>query len=142
MARRSRSLARRLALPVVSTLAAAALWAPMLAHPRATGFGDWQFFHHMWEAGYVGVWRYGEWPLWDPYHCGGVTLFGNPQSQLLSPFFALALVTDTTIALKLFVLAHAAAGLGGRTEVVGVEVASYAAMAQRLAGQEIGRAHV
>ncbi|MCA9529080.1 MAG: hypothetical protein KC543_02960 [Myxococcales bacterium] len=113
MARRSRSLARRLALPVVSTLAAAALWAPMLAHPRATGFGDWQFFHHMWEAGYVGVWRYGEWPLWDPYHCGGVTLFGNPQSQLLSPFFALALVTDTTIALKLFVLAHAAAGLGG-----------------------------
>ena len=33
--------------------------------------------------------------------------------------------------------AVAAAGLGGRTEVVGVEVASYAAMAQRLAGQVV-----
>ena len=70
-----------LAIALGSLAAACALWSPAFFQLQATGFGDWQFFHHMWEAGYVALTRYGEWPLWDPYHCGGITIFGNPQSH-------------------------------------------------------------
>lgn len=84
-----------------------------LLAPSATGFGDWQFFHHMWEAARVSVVSYGEWPLWDPFHCGGITLWGNPQSQVTHPLFALSFAFGTTVALKIFVLVHAAFGFAG-----------------------------
>jgi hypothetical protein len=98
----------------VSLLAAISLWLPAFFSPDATGFGDWQFFHHMWEAGYVALTRYGEWPLWDPYHCGGITIFGNPQSQHLSPFYLLlALPLGPTLGTKVFLVLHAWAGFAG-----------------------------
>jgi hypothetical protein len=89
------------------------MWAPAFRSLQATGFGDWQFFHHMWEAGYVALTRFGEWPLWDPFHCGGITIFGNPQSQHLSPFYAFAFIAGPTIGTKLFLLLHATAGFAG-----------------------------
>jgi hypothetical protein len=107
---------KRLALLIagVSLLAAISLWLPAFFSPDATGFGDWQFFHHMWEAGYVALTRYGEWPLWDPYHCGGITIFGNPQSQHLSPFYLLlALPLGPTLGTKVFLVLHAWAGFAG-----------------------------
>ena len=96
-----------------SCLAAFGLWWPAFRRPFATGFGDWQFFHHMWEAGYVALTRYGEWPLWDPYHCGGITIFGNPQSQHMSPLYLLALLAGPTLGSKFFVVVHAWAGFAG-----------------------------
>jgi hypothetical protein len=96
-----------------SFLAALLLWFPAFRDPYATGFGDWQFFHHMWEAGYVALTRHGEWPLWDPYHCGGITILGNPQSQHFSPTYLLALLAGPTLGSKLFVLVHAWAGFAG-----------------------------
>jgi hypothetical protein len=89
------------------------LWFPAFRTLDATGFGDWQFFHHMWEAGYVALTRHGEWPLWDPYHCGGITILGNPQSQHFSPVYLLALLAGPTLGSKLFLLAHAWAGFAG-----------------------------
>ena len=91
-------------------IAAAVMWSPAFFSPFATGFGDWQYFHHMWEAGYVAITRYGEWPLWDPYHCGGITIFGNPQSQHLSPLYWLVLPLGPTLGSKVFVVLHAAIG--------------------------------
>jgi len=94
----------------ISLVAAIVTWGPAFISPLATGFGDWQYFHHMWEAGYVAITRYGEWPLWDPYHCGGITVFANPQSQHLSPLYWLSLPLGPTLASKAFVVLHAAAG--------------------------------
>ena len=71
--------------------AAAVLWEPAFRAPAATGIADWPCFLHMWEAGRVAVTRFGEWPLWDPFHCGGVTLFRIPQSRVYGPLFPLAL---------------------------------------------------
>ncbi len=102
-----------LAITLGSLAAALALWSPAFQSLDATGFGDWQQFLHFWESGYVAITRYGEWPLWDPYHCGGITIFGNPQSQHLSPFFALALLFGPTIGQKLFLVLHAWAGFSG-----------------------------
>jgi hypothetical protein len=100
-------------IAVLAFLAALLLWAPAFRFPLATGFGDWQFFVHMWEAGYVAITRYAEWPLWDPYHCGGITIFGNPQSQHLSPFYLIALLVGPTLGTKIFVVVHAWAGFAG-----------------------------
>ena len=107
---------RRLSAPrlcLLSIFAASVVWWPMFLRPFASGYGDWQFFHHMWEAARISVLRHGEFPLWDPYHCGGVTLWGNPQNQSLSPFFVLSFLTGTVLAQKVYVLLHAAAGFFG-----------------------------
>ena len=56
---------------------------------------------------------FGELPLWNPYHCGGIPQLGNPQSQVFHPLFFLALLLGSTLALKLFLLVHAALGLSG-----------------------------
>lgn len=92
---------------------AALVWSPAFEDPAATGYGDWQMVIHNWETGVISLSRHGEWPLWDPYHCGGVTIFGNPESQHFSPLFFLALILGTNLALKLFVVLHAIAGFSG-----------------------------
>ncbi len=90
-----------------------AFWAPAFASPSATGFGDWQMVHHNWEVGYVALTRFFEWPLWNPFFCGGIPMFGNPEAQHFSPLFALGLLFGTTLGAKLFVVAHATAGVCG-----------------------------
>jgi len=104
---------RILAVAGGSLLGATAFYFPAFSDPEATGFGDWQYFHHMWEAASVAISRHGEWPLWDPYHCGGITLWENPQAQVYSPLFLLSFLLGTTMALKVLVVFHAALGFAG-----------------------------
>jgi len=88
-------------------------WWPMFRVAGATGFGDWQMVHHNWEAAFVAVSRFGEWPLWDPFHCGGVSIFGNPESQVYAPWFWLSFLFGTVFAVKLMVLGHIACASAG-----------------------------
>jgi hypothetical protein len=100
----------RLAGSVVLT---AVFHAPAFFDLDATGFGDWQQIHHNWEVGVASILRWGEWPLWNPHHCGGVTMLGNPESQHFGPFFLLALLLDPTHVVKLTLVVHAWLGLVG-----------------------------
>jgi len=100
-------------LIVGCTLLAFGYWWPAFANLTATGFGDWQMVHHNWEVGRVAVERYHEWPVFDPYHCGGVSILGNPESQIFSPLFPLSFVVGTTIATKIFLVVHTAIALLG-----------------------------
>lgn len=104
-----RALWGSIALLAVTLLA----FGEILVNPAGTGFGDYQFFHHTWELGRVAIGRYRELPLWNPYQCGGIPEWGDPQSQLFHPLFFLSFLLGTTLALKLFILAHAAAGFAG-----------------------------
>jgi hypothetical protein len=130
-------LARRrlLALSGACLLVSFAFWAPAFRHPTASGWGDWQWFHHMWEAGRIAIVRWHEAPLFDPHHCGGVPLWGNPQTQAFSPTFLMTAVPfGTTIGHKLFIVFHCLVGLVGtyvfvRRELRSGELASaYAAV--------------
>lgn len=104
----------RAALASAAAVAAAfAYWLPAFFDPRATGFGDWQYFHHMWEVAWVAMVRYGEVALFDPYQCGGVPLWSDPQAQTYGPWFLLALLFGSTVALKIGVVLHTAIGLMG-----------------------------
>jgi hypothetical protein len=117
-------------LAAMSTIAMGIFWAPafVTAHrtgpgffdwdlvPRlmTTGYGDWQWFHHMWEAGRTSIVRWGELPVFDPHHCGGVPLWGNPQAQVYSPTWAMfAIPFGTALGHKLYLLAHAIVGHAG-----------------------------
>lgn len=106
-------LRRRAWFVLAAIAAAAAFWYPALRHWSATGFGDWQQFLHQWEAARIAMVRYGEVPLWNPYHCGGTLLFGDPQAQGFSPLFFLFMPFGSAAGLKLFMIAHSAAGFGG-----------------------------
>jgi hypothetical protein len=88
-------------------------WYPVFRERGSTGFGDWQMIQHNWEAAYISLARFGEWPLWDAFHCGGVSIFRNPESQVYSPFFPLAFVFGTVTAVKLMLWAHVTIGLWG-----------------------------
>lgn len=103
---------RKVALGAI--VAACIYWSPALYHWSATGFGDWQQFLHQWEAARVSYLRYGELPLWNPWHCGGIFLVGDPQAQGFSPFFfLLGIPFGSAAGLKLFMLLHTAVGFGG-----------------------------
>ena len=105
--------ARRGAVALFGVVAALLYWSPALWQWDATGFGDWQQFQHQWEAGYAAVMRYGEFPLWNPHHCGGVFLFDDPQAQIYSPLFWVFFPFGPTVGLKLFLVTHAAIGFAG-----------------------------
>lgn len=88
-------------------------WSELFAHPQGTGFGDYQFFHHSWEAARVSWLVEGSPPLWNPFQCGGIPDWADPQAQFFHPLFFLSGVIGTTLALKTFLLLHALAGLLG-----------------------------
>lgn len=95
-------------------LLAAVAFAPALVEWDASGWGDWQQFHHWWEVGRVSITRFGEWPLWDPNHCGGVSMWGQPQAQMYSPtWWATGLAFGTVRGHKLFILLHHVVGFAG-----------------------------
>lgn len=100
-------------IAVLSLGASAALWREMFDSGDRTGFGDWQHFFMLWEASRVAVERYGELPLYNPYDCGGITLWGNPQLQTYSPWFLLVLAIGTTWATKIGVFLHTAIAVAG-----------------------------
>lgn len=100
--------ARSLALALVAASFAAVTWRAMLLPLDHRHGGDWGYFEHMWEAT-----RVQGFALWDPFHCGGVSLWHNPQWQSLHPLYALTWVIGALGALKVFFAAHVAAGFAG-----------------------------
>jgi hypothetical protein len=86
-------------------------WWPAFRHPLGLGSDDWGYFHHMWEVGWIAWSRFREIALWDPFQCGGVPLFGDPQAQIYGPWFLLSFVIGTTLALKVGIVLHVAVSL-------------------------------
>jgi hypothetical protein len=82
-------------------------WHTAFRRLDSTGAHDWRYYIHMWEATRVGIQRFGELPLWNPYQCGGITLWGNPQQWSFSPLFYPTLLIGTPLAFKLrLILLH------------------------------------
>lgn len=105
---------RRGSIALFGIVAAALYWAPALYHFDRTGFGDWQTFVHQWEATRAGLFRHGELALWNPWHCGGTLLWGDPQAQGFGPIFWLTVVPfGSAIGGHLFLWIHAAIGFAG-----------------------------
>jgi hypothetical protein len=66
---------------------------PVLGHLTTPGaMGDWDMLMGIKWASYETIVKFHQLPLWDPYKCGGLPMLGNPQSQIISPFFPLTLL--------------------------------------------------
>jgi hypothetical protein len=87
---------------------------PLLIHPTVAGtFMDWDYVMQLAYASRESIIHYGQLPLWNPWKCGGMPLFANPQARLLSPFFVMTLIFGAPTALHLEVPLHLAIAWSG-----------------------------
>ncbi|MBI2574327.1 YfhO family protein [Candidatus Woesearchaeota archaeon] len=86
---------------------------PILSNIGNWGGYDWDqhFFYH--GSARNAIAKFGQFPLWNPFYCGGSPLLANPQSTFLSPFFLFVLVFGTVAGLKLEALVYLVLGLFG-----------------------------
>lgn len=78
---------------------------PAFKDPGALGWTyDWRWFQPHIEAARRTILWYHQFPLWDPFTCGGQVALANPQSFFTAPTFLLPLLFGTAVGLKLFVV--------------------------------------
>lgn len=77
------------------------------------GIQDWDqaFFYH--AVPRATILEYRQFPLWNPYYCGGTVLLARPQSQILTPLYALVLIFGVVVGIKIQVFLYLVVGLSG-----------------------------
>jgi len=90
-------------------LALASAWS-IFAHPNWVAAGgsnyNWRYFETWVEAGRRSIMWYGQFPLWNPWTCGGQVYLANPQSLVTAPTFLWPLAFGTALGLKLQVVTY------------------------------------
>jgi hypothetical protein len=94
-------------LPLVWLAFAFAATAATFKHPDyfASSY-DWRLFETWLEAGRRTVLWYHQFPLWNPWTCGGQVYLANPQSLVATPTFPLVLAFGTALGCKLTLVAY------------------------------------
>jgi hypothetical protein len=94
-------------LPLLWLALALVIIAPTLAHAGefASSY-DWKLFQTWLEAGRRSVLWYHQFPLWNPWTCGGQVYLANPQSLVATPTFPLVLAFGTALGAKLTLLVY------------------------------------
>jgi len=75
--------------------------------------GDWDYFGEQLWAAERTLLYYHQFPMWDPYRCGGTPLFASPFLALLSPFGLLRVILPPMMGLHLQVPIYLALGWAG-----------------------------
>lgn len=94
-------------LPLLWLALAFAVVSPTLLHAQefASSY-DWRLFQTWLEAGRRSVVWYHQFPLWNPWTCGGQVYLANPQSLVATPTFPLILVFGTALGCKLMLVVY------------------------------------
>lgn len=77
------------------------------------GISDWDYYFSMHTNVRTAIMHFGQFPLWNPYTCGGTSALGDPEFPALSPLFLLELLFGTPAGLKLSIYASTAIGALG-----------------------------
>ena len=87
--------------------------SPFLSNITNLGINDWDL--HLSYSGIPAetITKYHQFPLWNPYTCGGGPLLAHPESSFLSPFFIFILLLGEVIGLKILVILHLFLGMAG-----------------------------
>ncbi len=86
---------------------------------RNGGTDDWRYFVGVWEAARVAISTFHQFPSWNPYHCGGIVLYQDPQAPFPGPLFLLTFAwLPAAAGMKVWVLVHLVAGALGARGVV------------------------
>jgi hypothetical protein len=97
----------------------AALFGMLFSYPmllrlaQPSEQNDWDFEGELHWVPYHVVTYFHQFPLWDPYKCGGLPMLGNPQSRFLTPLFILHLIFGPMIGMHLEVTFHLAIAWAG-----------------------------
>jgi hypothetical protein len=86
-------------------LAVYAWWPAISAYPH-NQTGDGPLFQEVIEAARVSWVHWHELPLWNPYQCGGVPLWDNPEGLGAAPTMWIFLPFGTTRAIELWFVTH------------------------------------
>ncbi|HVN64763.1 MAG TPA: hypothetical protein VMT58_09015, partial [Candidatus Binataceae bacterium] len=92
---------------------------PLLRHIGADGLpafilsSDWDSTMQVHWIAYRTIAQFHQFPLWDPYMCGGMPMLGNPESAFLTPFLPLELLVGPLLGVRLEILFHIAIAFGG-----------------------------
>ncbi len=104
--------ARALALSGVALALSVFAWWPVLKALPNTQAGDGPPYHKTLEAARISIVRYKEFPHWNPYECGGLPLWDNPQAPLGAPLVWPMFVVGTTTMMAWWYVIHSALGFG------------------------------
>lgn len=90
-----------------------AIMGPALASGSGWGLYDWDLHMCYFEAPRRTLLEFGQFPWWNPWYCGGIPLFGNPQCPFLSLTFVLTLPFGVPFGIKVSAVLHAFIGMAG-----------------------------
>jgi len=62
---------------------------------------------------YYTLTHYHQWPFWNPYKCGGMSMLGNPESAIVTPFLIIYLVGGLLPGIFLEIYLHIAIAFVG-----------------------------
>lgn len=100
-------------IPLFFVALAFALCFPLLKDLQLSCRGDWDYFSALHEVSSLTIFEYRQFPLWNPYVGGGISLIGNPQSGFPSPIFLVTGLFGVFAGLKIAIWLHTALGLWG-----------------------------
>lgn len=80
--------------------------SPILLSGNNIGIQDWDQQLAYLESARISVVNFGQFPFWNPYHCGGMPNFANPQSNIISITFLLVLFFGTLSGVKISIFIH------------------------------------
>lgn len=86
---------------------------PFLFSYGELGISDWDYYFSMHTNMRDAIVTHHQFPLWNPYTCGGTSALGDPEFPVLSPLFLLEILFGTPIGLQLSIFASTAIGALG-----------------------------
>jgi hypothetical protein len=108
-----KGLDRRIVALTVFTIISLLFCYYILINLTNWGVHDWDqhlFYHGVPRRTIV---EFKQFPLWNPYYCGGNVMLANPQSMFLSPMFLVALMLGEVVGLKIEIILHFIIGMFG-----------------------------
>lgn len=85
----------------------------LISNYNYDGVGDWNDFAELAAIGRYFIYSFQQFPLWDPYGCGGVDLLSHPEINYFSPFFIFVVFFGVPLGMKLNIIAHIVIGYIG-----------------------------
>ena len=112
---RARVSAREIAgVSLVSIAFGLAFSYPLLVRlGGVSNLNDWDLDLQLAWVPYYTVAHYHQFPFWNPYKCGGIAMFANPHSRVLTPFFPLHLLFGPFVGYQLEIPFHIALAWAG-----------------------------
>ena len=100
-------------ISILATILAVGFYLPILNEIHNLGIQDWDQNFAWSEVTRLSILRYRQFPFWNPYQCGGLVHFANPQIGILSIQTLFTLVFGTVVGIKISVVLNSMIGFIG-----------------------------